>query len=156
MLDLAGIAENHRVAGNIAVDITVGRNQHVIANLDVSDNNGVDANPHLVAYRGRTHESASVGYAYHRTAMDVAIPTDSGFHVDVNVAWMSDVQARTYRHPWEYADSVFQTHPNQQSFVISLYKFVLRLLNCAEMTEIGQGAFDFAFGFATPPYIISL
>ena len=45
----AGISENHTVTGNITVYITIGSDQHIIADGDIAHNGGIDADPDAVA-----------------------------------------------------------------------------------------------------------
>lgn len=83
-LNNARIADYNGMAGNITVYITIGGNQNVIADGDISHNGAVNANPNVIANGGHTFSFAAVflpdGYAF----VDVDIASQHGIRIDGN------------------------------------------------------------------------
>ena len=48
----AGIAYYDAVARHIEVDVSIGRDKHIVTNRHIADHNGICPYPHSVAFRG--------------------------------------------------------------------------------------------------------
>ena len=92
-LDDTGISKHHTVAGYIAVYITIGSDQHIIADGDISHHRCVDTDPDTVADFGSALSPAPVLLADGNAFVKIAVFSDFSTHVHRNVKRMSKIQS---------------------------------------------------------------
>lgn len=89
MFDNARIAKHNAMAWHIAIHVTIGRNQHVIINGNLTNNRCVNSYPHAVTNGGHTFTTASVFLPDGDPFMDITVLADDGVRIDSDAINMS-------------------------------------------------------------------
>ena len=91
MLDNARISKNHRMVGNVTVNIGVRRDQHIISNRNITYDSNIHTDPNLIPYRRYAFARASVFLSYRHTLVQIAIIADNCSWIDGNIVHMTQV-----------------------------------------------------------------
>src|SRR5690606_24103659 len=70
----------------------IWRDQHIIPNCDIADQNGVRTDPDLVSYCGYALVFPAVGLCDGNALRDIAVFADFGFWIDDHCAPMPEVK----------------------------------------------------------------
>ena len=97
----------------VKVYISTGCNQYVIPNFNISNYNGISANPYIVSNYRSSFESSPVGLADGYAVCYVEIPSDDSFWVNTNITKVTYIKSFPNLRFRQYLNMKFVCQPFQ-------------------------------------------
>ena len=94
--NFARVAYYNAVARHIEINVSIGRDKHIVANRHITNHHGICPYPHSVAYRGGTLALTAVLPAYRYTSCYIAVAPDYCLCVDYDRPVMTYKKAFAY------------------------------------------------------------
>lgn len=105
----ARIADNDGVGRDVAIDITVGGNKHIIAHSNTPHHHGTHAYPHTRAYHRAALALSTILLPDGNSLVYVTVCTDDDLAVNGNIEGMTKIKAVAYAHVPRYFQPVVRT-----------------------------------------------
>ena len=130
-----GVPKNQGVRRDVPIHIRTGRDQHIVSDGDLSDNNSVHSNPDAIADHRGAFSGTAVCLSENDALVDIAVFSDDNGGIDANVEGMAYIEAFPDRHePWNLIAAFFAVALIQDS-VKHLNRWIARSLNFAEIPQ---------------------
>ena len=97
------------MAGDIAVQVSIGCNQHIVSDCNFTNHRRINPNPYPITYRWNSLPNPPVFSANCNSFMDITILPNYNFIVNRYSIRVSNIQARPYRDRVIKFYSVFLT-----------------------------------------------
>ena len=130
-----GISKNQGMRRNVPIHVGTGRDQHVVPDSDLSDNDGVHPDPDAIADHRGAFSGTAVCLPEHDALVDIAVFSDHNGGIDADVEGMANVEAFPDRHEPRDLVSAFLTVALIQDSVKHLDRRIARGLNFAEIPQ---------------------